>query len=207
MRATVSITPPLGASTRTRTRRITCYAVTRSPQPSPPAARCLARSCRRGQRPGTARRHIPRHPQGQYATIQSAVDAAQPGDTVLIAPVTTRRLRALRPPVETGPAGILITTPNITVRGINRNTVIVDGTTAGPACSDAPGDQNFGPADLGRPGRPERHRGVEGQQRHDREPDGLQLPRRRGGEAGNEIWWNGGAGSGGSAAGLSRGAT
>ena len=43
--------------------------------------------------------------------------------------------------------GVVVTTSNLHIRGMNRNTVIVDGTKAGAptACSPAAQWQNFGP--------------------------------------------------------------
>ncbi|MBL8989184.1 MAG: right-handed parallel beta-helix repeat-containing protein [Gemmatimonadetes bacterium] len=49
-----------------------------------------------------------------YATIQGAVDAAAPGDLVLIEPGIYRE-------------GVTVTTPSLTIRGADRNTVILDG--------------------------------------------------------------------------------
>ncbi|MBI41291.1 MAG: plastocyanin [Leptospiraceae bacterium] len=50
----------------------------------------------------------------QYPTIQTAVDAADPGDMVLIAPGIYRE-------------EVVITTPSLIIRGEDRNKVIVDG--------------------------------------------------------------------------------
>ena len=72
---------------------------------------------------------------GQYSSIQSAVNAASPGDWVLVAPGDYH---------ETGDpeAGVMITTPNIHVRGLDRNGVVIDGTRAGASqCSNAAADQ------------------------------------------------------------------
>lgn len=55
-------------------------------------------------------RHVPK----DYPDVQSAVDAATPGDLVLVDPGTY---------VES----IFVTTPSITIRGVNRNSVILDG--------------------------------------------------------------------------------
>jgi hypothetical protein len=52
-------------------------------------------------------------PQG-YPTIQSAVDAADPGDLVLIDRGTYRE-------------GVEVTTPGLTLRGVDRNDVVIDG--------------------------------------------------------------------------------
>ena len=49
-----------------------------------------------------------------YPTIQSAVDAADPGDLVLIAPGVYRE-------------AVEVTTPSLTIRGTDRNEVILDG--------------------------------------------------------------------------------
>ncbi len=97
-----------------------------------------------------------------YATIQSAVDAAQPCDWVLIAPGVY-------------PEKVVIKTPNLHVRGLNRNQVIVDG----------------------------RHRvgnGIEVQKASNVWIANLTVRNfdrpTRDGEDGNEIWWNGGDESG-----------
>ncbi len=50
----------------------------------------------------------------EYPTIQSAVDAAGPGDLVLIAPGTYRE-------------EVAVTTANLVIRGEDRNTTIIDG--------------------------------------------------------------------------------
>ncbi len=50
----------------------------------------------------------------KYPTIQAAVDAADPGDLVLVAPGVYRE-------------AVSITTPGLTLRGENRNTTILDG--------------------------------------------------------------------------------
>src|SRR5436190_2105842 len=63
---------------------------------------------------------------GQYETIQSAVDAAHPGDWILIGPGDYHERGSNDTEL---PAGVLITTPNLHLRGMNRNTVIVDGTS------------------------------------------------------------------------------
>ena len=58
---------------------------------------------------GTVRR-VPE----QHATIQGAVDAAAPGDLILVAPGIYKE-------------EITITTPSLVIRGLDRNTTIVDG--------------------------------------------------------------------------------
>lgn len=49
-----------------------------------------------------------------YPTVQAAVDAAGPGDLVLIGPGTYRE-------------AVEVTTPGLVIRGVDRNTVILDG--------------------------------------------------------------------------------
>ena len=92
---------------------------------------------------------------GQYTTIQAAVNAAKPGDWILIAPgdykTTLQQHSRDRYPASTFPAGVLITTPRLRLRGMNRNTVIVDGTKSGPPCNSVKADQNFGPTVNGGP--------------------------------------------------------
>src|SRR3954451_7960552 len=67
---------------------------------------------------------------GPYKTIQSAVNAAHPGDWILIAKGDYKG------PVE-------IRKNNLHLRGMSRTGVIVDGTKSGPACSSKPKDQAF----------------------------------------------------------------
>src|SRR2546421_11871304 len=77
---------------------------------------------------------------GQFQTIQAAVNAAQPGDWILIGPGDYHEQGA-------STAGVMVTTPNIHLRGMDRNHVIVDGTLPGAsACSSDPALQNFGPS-------------------------------------------------------------
>lgn len=73
------------------------------------AALALAPSC--GSDAGTAEiLEVP----GSFATIQQAVDAAEPGDLILVAPGTYHER-------------VAVSTPRITIRGEDRNTVILDG--------------------------------------------------------------------------------
>ena len=75
---------------------------------------------------------------GQYESIQAAVNAARPGDWILVGPGDYKTTSSRAPAGRTDtPAGVLITTPRVYLRGMNRKTVIVDGTKSGPACSRA----------------------------------------------------------------------
>ena len=159
-----------------------------------------ARADRR--RAGAARRHV-QGPPGKYATIQAAVDAARPGDWILVAPGDYHETDdATHPPTADsagGFGGVYITTPNVHLRGMDRTTVIVDGTKPGsstPCSSDPTLPELRRARRQGGAVRPQRHRGVEGQRRQRRQPHRVQLPRRVRATSGNEIWWNGGADTG-----------
>src|SRR5436305_12901141 len=66
---------------------------------------------------------------GQYRSIQAAVNAAKPGDWILVAPGDYKTKSFTAPSGKPDhPAGVLITKPHIRLRGMNRNGVIVDGT-------------------------------------------------------------------------------
>ena len=74
--------------------------------------------------------------QGQFKTIQGAARVARPGDWILVGPGDYKTHSSRHPAgVTETPAGILITKKNLRLRGMNRNTVIVDGTKSGAPCS------------------------------------------------------------------------
>ena len=88
-------------------------------------------------------------------------------------------------------------TSDLHIRGMNRNTVIVDGTRAGGStpCSSAPQDQNLGPVVDGK------HQGRNGivvWKANGVSIENLTACNFLGGagDSGNQIWWNGGDGSG-----------
>ncbi|HEV3281802.1 MAG TPA: hypothetical protein VG032_09385 [Acidimicrobiales bacterium] len=134
-----------------------------------------------------------------FSTIQGAVNASKPGDWILIAPGDYHEQGDMGANAP-GPAalaegwygGVDITTRNLHVRGMNRNSVIVDGTTpsASAPCSPAPADQNS----LNGDGR----NGIVIWKANNVTVDNLTVCNfiAGTGNAGNEIWWNGGAGSG-----------
>jgi hypothetical protein len=138
---------------------------------------------------------------GHFRSIQRAVDAAKPGDWILIGPGDYKARadhRAHRGPQPSDtPAGVIISTPRIHIRGMNRNKVIIDGTKPHSApCSSKPSAQDFGPKDsdgsaLGR-------NGIVVWKANSVWIQNLTACNFLGGSgsAGNEIWWNGGDGSG-----------
>ncbi len=103
------------------------------------------------------RKHVPKvllvgeyhGKKGKYSSIQEALNAAREGDYILIGPGDYKQASAQTIPGGMGddraPADILVTTPNIHIRGMDRNTVMIDGTKPGsPKCSSAEADQTFG---------------------------------------------------------------
>jgi hypothetical protein len=134
---------------------------------------------------------------GQFSSIQAAINAARPGDWILVGPgdykTTSSRTPAGRPDLA---SGLIMSKRDVYIRGMNRNTVVVDGTKPGSArCSRKAADQNFGPASSKGP------KGLNGiliWKAADVWVQNLTVCNFLGGSAdtGNEIWWNGGDGSG-----------
>ncbi len=150
---------------------------------------------------------------GQFSSIQSAVNAAKPGDWILIGPGDyheTNDESAAAAGVYAPSTynldhgdygGVLISTPNLHLRGMNRNSVIVDGTKAGAPqpCDNAAQWQDFGPAPGGTgAGAPRGRNGIVVWEANNVSIDNLTVCNYLGGkgDSGNEIWWNGGEGTG-----------
>jgi hypothetical protein len=137
---------------------------------------------------------------GQFSSIQAAVNAAHPGDWILVAPGDYKTTSSQAPAgAQTTPAGILITTPRLHLRGMNRNTVVVDGTKPGSGvCSPEKSAQNFGP----KPAHAKNRVGLNGIMVYKADHVFVQnlttcnFLNGPGASNGNEIWWNGGADSG-----------
>lgn len=138
---------------------------------------------------------------GKYQTIQAAVNAARPGDWILVGPgdyhETADETGPHGNPADGAMGGVYITKSGITLRGMNRNSVIVDGTKAGAQpCSPAPKEQNYGA-----PGQKGTHVGRNGilvWKANDVSVENLTVCNFLAGTgaSGNQVWWNGGAESG-----------
>ncbi len=138
---------------------------------------------------------------GQFSSIQAAANAARPGDWILIAPGDYKTHTSEIPSNSHGqfPAAVLLTKPGVYLRGMNRNSVIVDGTTAGPPCNHVKADQNFGPRTKKGPAG---LNGIMVWKANNVWVQNLTACNFLGGSGGdgatgNEIWWNGGANEGG----------
>src|SRR3989454_8517308 len=132
---------------------------------------------------------VPCPPGGHHKTIAHALRRARPGDWILVWPGVYHEKQTDRQG-NLLPDGLLITTPTIHLRGLDRNLVIVDG-SHGTAADPCPSDLAL--QDL--TGR----NGIEISKVDGVSVENLTvcnyLPGPAGGE-GNQIWWNGGDGSG-----------
>ncbi len=137
---------------------------------------------------------------GGYTSIQAAVNAAAPGDWILVGPgdyhETADETGPYGNPADGAMGGVFIDKSGITLRGMNRNTVIVDGTDAGATpCSSQPSEQNYGRVVNGHAvGR----NGILVWKANDVSIENLTVCNFLAGtgDSGNQIWWNGGAESG-----------
>ncbi len=129
------------------------------------------------------------------------MDAAQPGDWILIGPGDYHETADMTGTIsstradEGGFGGVYVTKANLHIRGMNRSTVVVDGTKAGSAgpCSSAPSAQNFGA--LGPDGKALGRNGIDVFKASGVTVENLTACNflAGSGESGNEVWWDGGA--------------
>ncbi len=141
---------------------------------------------------------------GQYTSIEAAVRDAHPGDWVLVAPgVYHEAADHQSPPTDEqldagASGGVLVTTNNVHIRGMDRNGVVVDGTApnGSGACSNDPTVQDFGNTESNghRTGR----NGIVVYKATGVTVDNLTVCNFLSGsyDSGNQIWWNGGADTG-----------
>jgi hypothetical protein len=138
---------------------------------------------------------------GEFSDIQAAVDAARANDWILIAPGDYHERGTLKPVGANGDdragAGILIQKAGLWLRGMNRNTVWVDGTKAGSSrCSSADSAQDLGPNDSS--GNPGGRNGILVYKAPGVIVENLSVCNFLHGDlgGGNQVWWDGGASTG-----------
>jgi hypothetical protein len=138
----------------------------------------------------------PSPPAGGYTSIQAAVDAASPGDWVLVAPGIYHEKGYN--PASGKAAEVYITKPNLHLRGMDRNQVIVDGTNF--STTQATGTVPFSLAAACSSAEALQDPGLNGSAR-----EGILAFKTAGvsienltscNSLSNEIWWNNGDGSG-----------
>jgi hypothetical protein len=144
---------------------------------------------------------------GPYTTIQAAVNAAHPGDWILVGPGVYHE-KGFSPTLcsttdcKPRPSEVFITTAGLHLRGMNRDSVIVDGTNVSttqaagtlppgsPACSSDPALQDPGVKESDN--NVYRREGIQVFQ-----ADGVHIENLTScNSMDNEIWWNNGDGSG-----------
>jgi hypothetical protein len=136
---------------------------------------------------------------GGFTTIQSAVNAAKPGDWILVAPGDyheTADSTLPTDPAHGDNGGVMISTPDLHLRGMSRSGVVVDGTKPGyGTCSSNPAAQTYGA--VGSDGKTVGRNGIVVWK-----ADGVTIDNLTAcnflagsGDSGNEVWWNGGADS------------
>ena len=138
---------------------------------------------------------------GGFHSIEAAVAAARPGAWILIGPGDYKDLGTHVPPGarvdDRAGAQILIRTPGIHLRGMNRNGVVVDGTRPGASpCSRAHAQQYLGPRDHA--GKRSGRSGILIYKTAGVTVENLTICNFPNGDlgGGNQIWWDGGAGTG-----------
>jgi hypothetical protein len=149
-----------------------------------------------GQKPGVLTVGTFDGKPGEFQSIQSAVDAASPGDWIVIAPgdYKERGDYTTHPPDGAPAAGVFIDKPDLHLLGLSRGGVVVDGTKSGPPCSASPADQDRGPTG---PSGPWGRNGIEVFEASGVTIQNMTVCNFLSGQpgSGNQIWWNGGYGT------------
>src|SRR5947209_4027351 len=134
---------------------------------------------------------------GEFTDVQAAINAARPNDWILIAPGDYHEAATLKAPGAKGDdragAGVLIRKAGLWLRGMNRNTVWIDGTRPGsPRCSKAESAQDFGPKDSD--GKPGGRNGILIYKAPGVIVENLSVCNFINGDqgGGNQLWWDGG---------------
>ena len=137
---------------------------------------------------------------GRYSDLQKAINAARPGDWILIGPGEYREPGNVPLPGAKGDdragAAVVVSKPNIHIRGMSRNQVWLDGTASGPRCSRKTADQNFGPKDSA--GSPSGRNGLVVYKVTGVSVENLSVCNFLSGDLtlGDQIWFDGGGSSG-----------
>jgi parallel beta-helix repeat protein len=128
---------------------------------------------------------------GRYSSVDAAVAAAKPGDTILIAPGTYY----LDPSHSTG---LWIRTRDLHLIGMDRSRVVLDGNRPGTGtCNPARSAQDFGPPDEAASGKPTGRNGIWVYQAAGVVIENLTVCNFESGaqgNTGNQIWVDGGHG-------------
>jgi hypothetical protein len=138
---------------------------------------------------------------GGYTSVEDAVQAAAPGDWILVAPgdyheAATHLVAGAKGDDRAG-AGVLIRTAGLHLRGMDRNGVVVDGTKPGSTrCSSAAAAQDFGPGDAA--GNPGGRNGILVYKAANVSVENLTVCNYLSGDlgGGNQVWFDGGASTG-----------
>jgi hypothetical protein len=138
---------------------------------------------------------------GGYTDVEATVQAASPGDWILVAPgdyheAVTQMVAGATGDDRAG-AGVLIRTAGIHLRGMDRNGVVIDGTKpASSRCSSAGSAQDLGPNDDA--GKPGGRNGILVYKAANVSVENVTVCNYLSGDlgGGNEVWFDGGASTG-----------